>query len=304
MDETDLLLSLKLLVNSRTSLNDLANAFGMSINAIHKRIRILADLGVIREFTARLNLMTLGATVVLFVGRSELRADDALFDEIAQTQLIYWLGMGAEKMVYIGAYLRDISDLESLTRFARDRLGVDDPRVLIHAPSPPRLRKDPLLSLKSLDYRIIYALHHDSRKTISVLADELGISAKTVRKHLNTLVEKQFVELSLKWFPDASNDIISLAECNIKKTIDFEKSLRTLRKKYSPNWMFEHQFVNQPALCLAWLWTPTMKEFQGVYDSLRAESIFDSIDIEILHHGFLFDTWRDSLLKERAMKQH
>jgi DNA-binding Lrp family transcriptional regulator len=302
MDDTDLLLSLRLLVNSRTSLNDLAKTFGMSINAIHKRIRVLTDLGVIREFTARLGLMTLGATIVLVVGRSELRTDEALFDEITQTQLIYWLGMGAEKRVYIGAYLRDISDLDSLTRFAKDRLGVDDPRVLIHAPSPPRLRKDPLLILKSLDYRIIYALHHDSRKTIPVLADELGISAKTVRKHLNNLVEKQFVELSLKWFPDAANDIISIAECDIKSTIDSEKALRTLRKKYSPNWMFEHQFVNQPGFGIAWLWTPTMKGFQGVYDSLRAEPIFDSISIEILHHGFIFDTWRDSLLKEKAMQ--
>jgi DNA-binding Lrp family transcriptional regulator len=304
MDETDLLLSLRLLVNSRTSLNNLAKAFGMSINAIHKRIRVLTDLGVIREFTARLNLMTLGATIVLVVGRSELRADEALFEEIKQTQLIYWLGMGAEKRVYIGAYLRDISDLDSLTRFAKDRLGVNDPRVLIHAPSPPRLHKDPLLSLKSLDYRIIYALHHDSRKTIPVLADELDVSAKTIRKHLSNLVEKQFVELSLKWFPDASNDIISMAECNIRSTTDSEKALRVLRKKYSPNWMFEHQFVNQPGFCLAWLWTPTMKEFQGAYDSLRAEPIFDSINIEILHHGFLFDTWRDSLLKEKAIQQH
>jgi len=247
--------------------------------------------------------MALGATTVLVVGRSELRADDALFEKIAQTQLIYWLGMGAEKRVYIGAYLRDISDLDSLTRFAKDRLGIDDPRVLIHAPSPPRLRKDPLLNLKSLDYRIIYALHHDSRKTIPVLADELGISAKTIRRHLRNLVEKQLVELSLKWFPDAANDIISLAECNITSTTDSEKALKPLRKKYSPNWMFEHRFTNQPGFCLAWLWTPTMKEFQGVYDSMRAEPIFDSINIEILHHGVLFDTWRDSLLKERAMQQ-
>ena len=302
MDKTDLLLSLMLLVNSRTSLNNLAKAFGMSINAIHKRIRILTDLGVIREFTARLSLMALGATIVLVIGRSQLRADEALFEEVAQTELIYWVGMGAEKKVYIGAYLRDISDLDSLTRFAKDRLGINDPKVLIHAPSPPRMHTDRLLILKSLDYRIIYALHHNSRKTIPVLSDELGVSAKTIRKHLSNLIEKQFVELSLKWFPDASNDIISIAECNIKSNTDPEKALRSLRKKYSPNWMFEHQFVNQPGFCFAWLWTPTMKEFQEVYDSLREEPFFDSITIEILHHGFIFDTWRDSVLKEKAMQ--
>jgi hypothetical protein len=47
-----------------------------------------------------------------------------------QTQLIRWFGLGAEKKVYVSAYLQDISELDTLIRFTKDKLGTNDSRTL------------------------------------------------------------------------------------------------------------------------------------------------------------------------------
>lgn len=64
MDKTDISLCLFLMSNSRTPYHELAVRLGLSINAVHKRIGTLMDSGIIRAFTARPSLLSLGALSV------------------------------------------------------------------------------------------------------------------------------------------------------------------------------------------------------------------------------------------------
>ena len=65
MDQTDLILSLLLLANSRTPYSGLAGTLGLSVNAVHKRIQSMVEDGIFRAFTAKVSLSVLGGFPVL-----------------------------------------------------------------------------------------------------------------------------------------------------------------------------------------------------------------------------------------------
>ena len=53
MDKTDVILCMMLLANSRLSYRELAEKLNLSVTAVHNRIQVLIDMGIIRKFTAR-----------------------------------------------------------------------------------------------------------------------------------------------------------------------------------------------------------------------------------------------------------
>jgi hypothetical protein len=79
-------------------------------------------------------------------------------EKIRDQGCIYWLTLGGGKYVYIGAYLKNIYDLEPLVNFVKKEAALPNPVVgiMATAPYPVPLKTAPAdLALCSLDYRII-----------------------------------------------------------------------------------------------------------------------------------------------------
>ncbi len=92
MDGTDLVLSMLLLQNSRLSYRELADRLGLSVNAVHKRIRTLVEQGVIRAFTAKISISSLKAIPLVVFGRSEAQSSEAA-EKLREHGFTYWLGV-------------------------------------------------------------------------------------------------------------------------------------------------------------------------------------------------------------------
>ncbi len=134
MDQTDLILSLLLLANSRTPYSGLAGTLGLSVNAVHKRIQSMVEDGIFRAFTAKVSLSVLGAFPVLIYGRSEADSTYAIEDALGTQELVYWVAQAGGNYVYVGAYLRDIQELPGYVEFVKEAGRLSDPTVgLIHA---------------------------------------------------------------------------------------------------------------------------------------------------------------------------
>lgn len=56
MDKIDVILIQLLMQNSRRPYRELAEILHLSINAVHKRIQELIKIGIIRNFTAKIDL--------------------------------------------------------------------------------------------------------------------------------------------------------------------------------------------------------------------------------------------------------
>jgi DNA-binding Lrp family transcriptional regulator len=298
MDKTDVALVRLLLVNSRLSYGKLAEKLGLSVNAVHKRIQSLIETGVIRKFTAKLGALAATFVNVFIWGTSQLNSLRGLPDKLKTQGSIYWLAVGGGKYLYIGAYLRNINELEPLVRYVRKEAGITDPTVGIMAvsafPIPANLESINT-ALCDLDYRIIRSLRDNARKAISDVADEIGVSAKTVRRRLVRMIKNWLIELSIEWYPDASNDIVTLFDIRLKPNNDISIAYKII-KKYSPNVLFSWSFANiANALTLA-VWTNSMKELQSIRENLEKEEAVLSIVPNILYTGYIFNTWRDQLV--------
>ncbi len=277
--------------NSRLSYAELAEKLGLSVNAVHKRIQLLVESGVIRKFTAKLGAMATPFVTVYLSGTSHLASVQGLPEKLATQGSIYWLAVGGGKFLYIGANLRNLNDLEALVNYVKQTAGIVEPTVGIRAMPPPNMwpqLKPADLALCDLDLRIIRSLKDNSRKTIADVSDELGVSAKTVRRRLQRMIKNYLIDLGLEWYPDKSNDIMTLVEVRVKPDADMNVIPFRLSKKYTPNTLFSWHYANIPNVITIAVWTNSMKELESLREKLMVQRVSDHKFINSDLAGFFF----------------
>ncbi|MHA1669251.1 MAG: winged helix-turn-helix transcriptional regulator [Promethearchaeota archaeon] len=300
MDEIDLKISMLLMANSRTPYKQLADVFHISVNSIHKRVKSLVELGIIKNFKARLGFANFSniSNIVMF-GIPTIKDKILLLEELGKNEFIYNISRASGNLFYIYAYIRNISDLDSLVPFIRKTGKISELTVGIDRSLPPMLIKDKK-KLTNLDYLIVNSLKDNSRKTISDIAEEVGVSTKTIKRRLDNLVENYLVEFYLDWFPTLifTNIILKLKADSLMDDRDF---IKNLKKTYGSRIVYLWTFSNLPHVKLICVWTESMKELQNIESSLLSEN-FDSVEITILIEGNNFPTWRETHLKEKIQE--
>jgi len=303
MDEIDVILSLLLLANSRTPYRELADRLNLSANAVHKRIQSLIDLGVIRKFTAKISLPALQAVIVILDGRSEAESVVNLHEKLGKHGSIWWLTLGGGNYVIIGAYLKNMLEIEPLIDYVKKEVLIPNPTVGIYSSPPYNADVSLEKTLYPLDRQIVHALSNDSRKSIADIAEEVRVTAKTVRRRLSAMISKGLIEFSIQWYPDSSNDIFTVMHVKLKPTAD-RNTVASILKSYFPNLITYFQFINIPNELLCVLWTKTMKQLKEIQQRLANEEVVASIVSDILYTGYIFDTWRDELIRPEHTPTH
>ena len=297
VDKTDVILCQMLLTNSRLSYRDLAEKLNLSVTAVHNRIQSLIEMDIIRKFTAKLTLNAKNGISILIFGTSKTKLIRDLNPKLEKHGSIYWLAIGGGNVLYIGAYLKNIADLDTLVHFVKEAAEMPEPTVGITvSPIPPLLRMgaNPETKLCELDYKIIRSLKDDSRKATSVVAEELGVSAKTVRHRLARMVKNYLVQFSIDWYPDSSNDIIGAFHVQVKPDAR-PNAPDVILQNYYPNMLFYWGFSNIPDSYLFLTWTPTAKELRETRESLELEPTVQTVAPNIIYTGYIFKTWLDDV---------
>jgi DNA-binding Lrp family transcriptional regulator len=298
MDKTDVILCQLLLANSRLSYRELAEKLDLSVTAVHNRIQSLIDIGIIRKFTASVSIFAQNAIHVFIFGASKTNSITNLKLKMEKQGSIYWLAVGGGNVLYVGAYLRNISELEPLVRFVKETAEIPEPTVgLTGSPMPPLLKnvtKNIKNDLCELDYKIIRSLKDDSRKPTSDVAEEVGVSTKTVRRRLTHMINNFLIQFSIEWYPDASNDIMSIFHITLKDDANPNTPNALLQKHY-PNTLFYWSFANIPNAYVFMIWTPTTKELKDIRESIESEPAIQSVGPNIIYTGYIFPTWQNQI---------
>ena len=294
MDKTDVILCQLLLANSRLSYRELAEKLDLSVTAVHNRIQSLIEVGIIRKFIAKPSIFAQGAIHVFIYGYSKTNSIRGLGPKLEKHGSIYWLAVGGGNVLYIGAYLKNIAELETLVGFIKENAELPEPTVgITSSPMPPFLKELKIDSkLCELDYKIIRSLKDDSRKATSVIAEEIGVSAKTVSRRLTRMINNYLIELSIEWYPDASNDLISVFHVHLKPDATPNTPNAILQKHY-PNTLFYWGFSNIPGVYVFVVWTPTSKEIKEIREKIEAEPSVQSVAPNIIYTGYVLKSWRD-----------
>lgn len=298
----DLTISLMLLANSRISYSELADVFKMSVNSIHKRVKSLVDLGIIQNFRARLGFSYFPNTINLVMfGRTKAKDKKSLMATLGNHECIYNVTQASGNLIYMHAYIRDLAELDSIVSFVREKGKIDTLTVGLDKNSPANLFKSSeQINLSRLDYLIIDSLKDNSRKPVSEIADELGYSAKTVRKHLDQLIKNLAISFTIDWYPDRAASICSFIILNSKPDIkiDEEGFLQDLHHTYGQKIVIKWTFSNLPKLMLIFVWTKSMKELQEIESALMQKD-FESVNVTVLVEGKMYPTWIEKYLTDK-----
>ncbi len=301
MDEIDISLSLILMVNSRIPYKELAEKFDMSVNSIHKRVKNLVDLGVIKGFRAKLGFPNFpGITNIIIFGFSNIRQKKQLINKLGENEYIYNVKQGSGNAFYIHANLRNISELDALVSYIRKIANLTDLIIGIDKRMPPIPVEE--LNFKpptDLDYLIINSLKNNSRKSISDIALDVGASTKTIRRRLDRLTENFLVQFQIDWYLDKTGIIPSMINLKINPNtiIDDKEFEEKLKKKLGSKILFIWSFTNLPNFKLISIWTQSMKELQDLRDLFLSEN-YERVDLTVLIEGKMFPTWIDTYLED------
>jgi Lrp/AsnC family leucine-responsive transcriptional regulator len=294
MDEIDILNIKMLFGNSRLTYRELANATNMSISAVHKRIKSLEDGGIINTYTARPSVMALKILWIMIFGTSKARSMQLISKELGQHESTEFVAIAGGKFLYVSAFLRDISELQDYSSYVSTIAQISQPTVGIinvpymMAPKP----------LTTIDYKILKALNRDARKSITDIADNVGLSAKTVRKRLDRMIENKLALFSIEYTPLFENSFITVFHLFLKEGTDMNSTCQHINEKYSQNVIHCFSFSNIPNFITITSWAKTAQDSQKILKELQTESFKDVIP-HIFFSVRWYECWIDKLLRTK-----
>ncbi|MFW9940808.1 MAG: Lrp/AsnC family transcriptional regulator [Candidatus Thorarchaeota archaeon] len=301
MDESDIKIIVSLILNSRLTYRELGNHLGLSLNAVYKRVQSLVNLGVIERFRAKINAYAIGAFYAFIFGKSQTKNMDKVIAELKQNRNTAAILLTSRNYIYIGAFLKDVHELGDYSSFISKIADIQSPIVGLrdgtYYSCPVKFiyprTKNP--KIDKLDLSIIRAIHKDSRKPISEIADDISTTPNTVRRRLSRLVSDGLIELTLDVFLEDTADLFTFLLINLDPTADRTEIATLISEKYQPYVMFCWTFSNLPNTVLCWIWTNTIKQLNDLIEKLKTDKI-ESIETDIIRRGLFLDTWIDDLL--------
>ncbi len=96
---------------------------------MHNRIQSQTEVGIIPRYNTTISLIAKPAVHILIFGTSKITSVTNLKPKLAANGSIYWLAVAGGNTFLIGAYLRDIAELDELVRFARETAEIAEPTV-------------------------------------------------------------------------------------------------------------------------------------------------------------------------------
>lgn len=303
MDETDLIIILLLMNNSRLTYREIADHLGLSVNAIYKRVQALVEMRTIEQFNARLKPYALNAIYTFIFGQSEAKDINKIIEELGNHSNTWQIILSSRNYVYLGAILENIHQLDDYSSFVAQIAEIKSPQIGLLSgvnyisPVPYIVPKSRSPNYDRLDLEIIRSLHKDSRKPISEIAEDANSTPNTVRRRLTRLIQEGIIELSINFNPESSNDIFAVFQITINPSVDRNEFSKLLNDKYHPNIFYCWTFSNVPNLILCWVWTNTMKELTDLVENIKKERI-ERIIFDIMYKVFYFDTWKELMLYE------
>jgi Lrp/AsnC family leucine-responsive transcriptional regulator len=127
VEETDRSILALLAEDGRTSFTDLAKATGLSVSAVHQRVRRLQERGVLRGFTAQLDVEQVGLPLTAFVSIKPIdpsAPDDAPERLRGLSAIEACHSVAGEESYILKVRVATPADLETLLQEIRAAAGV------------------------------------------------------------------------------------------------------------------------------------------------------------------------------------
>jgi len=304
MDDTDRKLLMLINANPRAHFGEFARKLGISRQAVHRRMHVLTETGVIKGVFARVSIPYLDAVSVAVSGVSKTASVEKTLDKLGESELTHRVVVAGGNYFYVVGLLRNLSELDDYSEFVKRAAQMPEPSVGIYGiddglmPYPvdgSEKRKQSYKELTKLDLRIVASLKGDARRSVAEIADMVGVSTKTVRRHLEDMISDGSLDLSAPMDLASGGDLFLVMHVNLKDGADkIEVGRRLLSKHY-----FQDQYIrsysNIPDL-LGWIfWSDNMAEIRRALRETSEDEDVRSVMLNFAYLERLYPTWRDRL---------
>ncbi len=286
-------LSRMLMRNSRTPYSELGKELGLSPQMVHRRVQHLMGAEIIRGTYAALSFKAMRAMWVIVHGWSKANSMEEVDKDLRSDPHVAIMQVASGNYVYVHGNVTDAVGLAELVTSVQRSAKLSEPQVGI-VQTPP-LGHD---GLSGMDLRIIKALANDTRRPVNDIAEELGTTAKTVRRRLDRLIKEELVQLSINWQPDTMGDMVSQIHLVLKEGVPNERAAYLMIKKYAPGIIRSYTFSNVPGFILLTYCNRNAREMQDTCRELEGEGVFSSVVPNVIRAIYHYPEHREEVLHD------
>lgn len=290
---------IQMLMNDpRATYRELADVLGMSVQAVHRRLQLLHEAGIVLGFTTSISIPYLEAIPITIYGRAPGRTKTEVSGAFDANDSISGVLFGSGGAMVIFALLRKITELDTLIASVKAGTGMQQPWVGIESVRPSGTRPATAVTepLSPLDLRIASSLARDARKASTDVAKELGVTAATVNRRLERLDAIGALEYIVMLHPGFSGDIVSIFQVDIDEGSDRSEVIARLRSKLGATAEYYRSFVNVPDRFSFAAWNSTLRDLEITIDKVIDERGVRLAVPDIMFTGWYHPAWRDRML--------
>jgi DNA-binding Lrp family transcriptional regulator len=230
MDPIDKGILMNLTRNCRTTYEALAQDYGLTANAIRKRVINLVNAGVIEEFTIYLSPAMVGSEHVYVLLSTDGSRGEDLIDEIGENPNVLLAGFLSTDTCEVYADYVGTSGLSELIAYLRNLEGVIDVRTHFLLEG-----RGELIEFKKAHLRVLGCLYEDPRMSAAEIASRAGLTTRRVRKVLQQLTDRAAVSFTIRWNPNAADATGFMSEIHYDESLVRGQGILDKIRKHFPD---------------------------------------------------------------------
>jgi DNA-binding Lrp family transcriptional regulator len=233
-----------------------------------------------------------------------------MLDGLGECEFTRRVVVAGGNYLYAVGELRDISELDGFAEFVRRASGMSEPTVGIYCLDDGlwsdypvdgiMRRKQSYRELSPLDLKIIASIKNDARRRVKEIAETVGASPKTVRKHLEDMVSDGSLEMHTRTDSYLGGDLCLIGHLVLKAGSDKVEVARRLLSKHQFQDAYFRTFVNIPGFLILVFWSDKIAEIREVISKIGGDEDVMSVMMNFTYLQRLFTTWRDKPLEAQT----
>ena len=296
MDDNDIEILKLLLFDGRMPYESIAKKVKLTPYLVKKKISNLVDLGVIMKFSTNLNFMIFQKSVCYTLADVKPGIDQQeLIERIGQLDQVTGGAISLQnKMQIIHTYSDDYDFKTNLERLLEFEEIENTENFILLIPSNLSAKNE---RLTTTDWRIIDSIKDNCRKTDVEIADELGISSKTVKRRLSYLRENNIILFMIDLDTSAADFLSYLLIVKFQRISS--ESLSTVMNIVK-NMFYMWRVANQEAF----IFTIFIDKLRDIDEQVKEIENIPNIK-EVISFVptkmFYFKNWLDKLIKSNVV---
>ncbi|MFX0041138.1 MAG: winged helix-turn-helix transcriptional regulator [Candidatus Heimdallarchaeota archaeon] len=293
MDDKDLEILKLLLFDGRMPYESIAKKVKLTPYLVKKRINNLVELGVIMKFTTNLNFLMFQKSVCYTLADvGEGTDQQELIERMGKLEEVTGGAISLQnKMQIIHTYTDDYdfkNNLEKLMQF--EEIENIENFILLIPPSLTFKNK----RMNTTDWKIVNAIKGNCRKTDVEIANELGISSKTVKRRLSYLRENNIILFMIDLDTSAADFLSYLLIVKFQRIAS--ESLSKVMKIIK-NYFYMWRVANQEAFIFT-VFIDKLRDIEEQVKEIEKVPYVKDVISFVPTKMFYFESWIDNLIKK------